>query len=62
MEINIEGLAADLALNDLENNWSDSIELYTDDEDGGCPFTPEAEEIYNSLYKRYYEIITSNKI
>ena len=59
--INVHGLASDLALNELENNWSDSICIYNEDGDEDNVFTPEAKLLFDELYNQYCSVILSNE-
>ena len=67
--INILELASELASIDLENNWSDSIQIWNDlkegeefDENYCLTYTEEAQDIFNDLYDKYYSLIEKCKI
>ena len=60
--INIVELASDLAAIELEKDWTDSIRIFEDDEDGECTkYTDEAQDIFNDLYDKYYSMIERTK-
>lgn len=54
--INILELASELAEAELFDNWSDSIKIYNEDEDG-TKYTDEAQDVFNDLYDKYYSVI-----
>lgn len=54
--INILELASELAETELFDNWSDSIKIYNEDEDG-TKYTEEAQDVFNDLYDKYYSVI-----
>jgi hypothetical protein len=61
--INIVELASELASIELESNWTDSIKIFEDDEDGECiTYTDEAQDIFNDLYDKYYYMIEQTQI
>ena len=69
IKINILELASELASIDLENNWSDSIQIWNDfdesqvfDENYCLTYTEEAQDIFNDLYDKYYSLIEKCKI
>ena len=56
--INIVELASELASYELEEKYSDDINLlYIDLDNGDTCYTKEAQEIFNNLYDTYYTII-----
>jgi hypothetical protein len=56
--INILELASELASIELEENWGDTLQIFVDDEDNECiKYTPQAQDIFNDLYDKYYDII-----
>lgn len=58
MKINIVELASELANYDLEENWSNSIKIWVEDEETEClTYTEEAQDIFNELYDKYYSTI-----
>lgn len=58
MKINIVELASELANYDLEENWSNSIKIWVEDEETEClTYTKEAQDIFNELYDKYYSTI-----
>lgn len=59
--INIVELASELASMELENNWSDSIKMFSDDEDDCLTYTEEAQDIFDDLYDKYYSLIEKCK-
>lgn len=58
--INIVELASELADLELQNNWHDSIQVYEEDEEE-IRYTPEAQDIFDDLYDKYYDLIQSAK-
>lgn len=60
--INIVELASELASIELEQNWSDSIKIWVDEGDDCLTYSEEAQDIFNDLYDKYYELIESTKI
>jgi hypothetical protein len=58
--INIVELASELADLELQNNWHDSIQIYEEDEEE-TSYTPEAQDIFDDLYDKYYDLIQSAK-
>jgi hypothetical protein len=50
--INAIELASELAEKELNDNWTDSIIIYEECEDGSN-YTEEAQEIFNDLYDKY---------
>lgn len=60
--INIVELASELASIELENNWTDSIVIYIDDNEVESIYTDEAQDIFNDLYDKYYTMIDNIKI
>lgn len=61
MTINAVELASELATKELHENWEDSVDIYEEDANE-TRFTEEAQEIFNSLYDMYYEMIENTKI
>jgi hypothetical protein len=58
--INILELASELADNELRDRWVFSDGLVDIEDKNGCVFyTNEAQEIFNTLYDKYYSIIES---
>jgi hypothetical protein len=60
--INIVELASDLASIELDQNWSDSIKIWADEDADTLTYTEEAQDIFNDLYDKYYTLIESTKI
>ena len=50
--INAIELASELAEKELNDNWSDSIIIY-EEQDGGTNYTEEAQDIFDDLYGKY---------
>lgn len=59
--INIVELASELASYELEENWSDSMVIWEEDEEE-TRYTEEAQDIFNGLYDHYYSLIENFKI
>lgn len=60
--INKLELASELASEELFNNWSDSLELYTEDSEGTVHYTDEAQVIFNDYYDKYLTLIESTEV
>ena len=60
--INIVELASELASYELEETWTDTIEIYKEDENGDTYYTDQAQEIFNDLYDKFYAVIESYSI
>jgi hypothetical protein len=62
--INIVELASELASQELEDNWGDSMVIWQDaeDEPNVTRYTDEAQDIFNDLYDKYYTFIDNLKI
>jgi hypothetical protein len=62
--INIVELASELASQELEDNWGDTIQIWQDaeDEPDTTIYTEEAQDIFNELYVKYFNFIDSIKI
>ena len=60
--INILELASELAQKELENSWTESIQIYKDEESDILEYTEEAQDIFNGLYDHYYSFIENFKI
>ena len=60
--INILELASELASYELEETWTDTIEIYKEDENGDTYYTDQAQEIFNDLYDKFYAVIESYSI
>lgn len=58
--INIVELASELASTELENNWHDSIVIFTQISQNESIYTDEAQDIFNDLYDKYYTIIENS--
>ena len=60
--INKLELASELANAKLEREWSESIKIYEDDDDGEMTiYTDEAQDIFNQYYDEYLTLIESCK-
>jgi hypothetical protein len=60
--INKLELASELANAKLEREWSESIKIYEDDDDGEITiYTDEAQDIFNQYYDEYLTLIESCK-
>ena len=61
--INILELASELASYELEEKYSEDINLvYIDLDNGDTCYTKEAQEIFNDLYDKFYAVIESYSI
>lgn len=59
--INKLELASELASRKLDENWSDSIKIYVDENAGTTHYTDEAQDIFNEYYDEYLTLIESCK-
>lgn len=59
--INALELASELAHKELIKDWSDSIQIFEDEDADVISYTDEAQDIFNDLYDKYLEIILSCK-
>lgn len=59
--INKLELASELAHKELENNWSDSIQIWEDETAAITVYTEEAQDIFNEYYDNYLTLIESCK-
>jgi len=55
--INIVELATELAENEMIKYFSESLELYSDEDEDCIVYTDEAQDIFDELYDKYYAII-----
>lgn len=60
--INVVELASELADASLISNWSDSIQIFQDDQAEILEYTEEAQDIFNDLYDNFYNIILNCKV
>lgn len=60
--INIVELATELAENEMIKYFSDSIELYSDDDEDCIVYTDSAQDIFDELYDKYYGIIEKTQL
>ena len=59
--INKLELASELAHKELEENWSDSIDIWEDETAISTVYTEEAQDIFNEYYVNYLTLIESCK-
>ena len=59
--INKLELASELAHKKLEDNWSDSIDIWEDETATVTVYTEEAQDIFNEYYDNYLTLIESCK-
>jgi len=59
--INKLELASELAHSELEENWSDSIDIWEDETATITVYTEEAQDIFNGYYDNYLILIESCK-
>jgi hypothetical protein len=60
--INVVELASELADASLISNWSDSIQIFQDEEAEVLEYTEEAQDIFNELYDNFYNVILNCKV
>ena len=59
--INKLELASELAHSELEENWSESIDIWEDETSTITVYTEEAQDIFNEYYDNYLTLIKSCK-
>jgi len=59
--INKLELASELAHKELEENWSDSIQIWEDENAAITVYTEEAQDIFNDYYDKYLTLIENCK-
>lgn len=59
--INIVELSSELASMELEEKWSDSIQIWEDETADILEYTEIAQDIFNELYDKYWTIIEQTK-
>lgn len=59
--INIVELSSELASMELEEKWSDSIQIWEDETADILEYTEIAQDIFNDLYDKYWTIIEQTK-
>jgi hypothetical protein len=57
--INKIELASELASLKLEQEWGDSIQIYSDEDADVLTYTEEAQDIFNDYYDKYLSLIES---
>jgi hypothetical protein len=62
IRVNILELASELAHKELVEDYSDSIVIYEDDQEGITHYTEEAQDIFNDLYDKYFTFVEQFKI
>ena len=60
--INLVELATELAENEMIKYFSESLELYSDEDEDCIVYTDEAQDIFDELYDKYYAIIEHTKV
>jgi len=60
--INIVELATELAENEMVKYFSESLELYSDDDEDCIVYTDAAQDIFDELYDKYYGIIEKTQL
>jgi hypothetical protein len=61
IKINKLELASELAHQKLVNEWSESMQIYEDENAGVTNYTEDAQDIFNELYDDYLTFIESIK-
>ncbi len=59
--IDVLELASELAHIELVENFSESIKIFEDENNGVTHYTDEAQDIFNDLYDKYFHLIESFK-
>jgi len=62
VKVNILELASELAHKELVSNWSESIQIFVDENADELTYTEEAQDIFNELYDEYYTLIEKMSI
>jgi hypothetical protein len=60
--INLVELATELAENEMIKYFSESLELYSDEDEDCIVYTDEAQDIFDELYDKYYAIIENTQV
>ena len=60
--INLVELASELAENERIKYFSESLELYSDEDEDCIVYTDEAQDIFDELYDKYYAIIENTQV
>ena len=60
--INMVELATELAENEMTKYFSESLELYSDEDEDCIVYTEEAQDIFDILYDKYYSIIEKTQL
>ena len=60
--INLVELASELAENEMIKYFSESLELYSDEDEDCIVYTDEAQDIFDELYDKYYAIIENTQV
>lgn len=59
--INSIELASELAHEDLYLHWHDTLKIYDESDESETTYTEEAQDIFDSLYDKYMNIIDNCK-
>lgn len=59
--IDVLELASELAHIELVENFSESIKIFEDENNGVTHYTDDAQDIFNDLYDKYFHLIESFK-
>ena len=60
--INVVELASELADASLIANWSESVQIFKDDQAEILEYTEDAQDIFNELYDNFYNVILNCKV
>lgn len=57
IKINIIEVASELAEKEMIKYFSDDLELYSDEDEYCIVYTDEAQELFNQLYDKYFDLL-----
>ena len=61
VEINIVEAAAELAERDVQKELDDQTLIYVFDEEGNSTYTEQAQELFNTYYDEYFDLLLNCK-
>ena len=57
IKINIIEVASELAEKEMIKYFSDDLELYSDEDEYCIVYTDEAQDLFNTLYDKYFDLL-----